>query len=132
MPVWAVLVGGTLGFYIGCTFGNNKGFNYWLRKRHQRGWVNYRLAFIEGLILGFSTLLIAQFLSHFTNFLPAWVNAFLWTAALGTITGWPVGFYTLGPNRDARGASNIQASESQATLGAFLGLVACVFLTSIF
>jgi hypothetical protein len=133
MPTWAVLIGGMLGFSIGTTYGLTRGWSSSsekIRWGYRRGFTNDGSAFIEGMILGFLTLVLAHTVSPWTDFLPGWLNTLLWMAVLGGIGGWLLGF-NLGHSRVRHYNVNLKPSEVPAVFGAFFGLVAYLVLTSI-
>jgi CDP-diglyceride synthetase len=129
MPAWAVLVGGTAGFTIGIFFGHRAGIRAWEAKNQWRGFANYGVTFLVAMVVGFLIQVLAHTFGPWTAFLADWLNALLWTAALGVIGGWLCG-YSLGHTRRHSGNSNVESSEEPSIFGAFLGLVAYMILTS--
>ena len=131
MPAWAVLVGGIVGFSIGIILGHTAGIKAWEAKNQWRGFANYSVTFLVAMVVGFLIQVLAHTFSPWTAFLADWLNALLWTAALGAIGGWLCGF-SLGHTRRRSGYSNVESSEGPSIFGASIGLVVYMILTSVF
>lgn len=131
MDKWIMLIGGSLGFIIGCMWGNNIGASRGARTIIMRNQVG---SFFLGIFLGFFIPLLAITLSDLTSFLPFWICVLLWTGALGLIFGFPVG-YRLGRafmiNVNFSRTPNVRhtgPTSGPAIVGAVIGIAVYAFL----
>jgi hypothetical protein len=131
MAKWILLIGGSLGFIIGCMWGNNIGASRGVRTIIMRNQVG---SFFLGIILGFFIPLLAVVFSDWTSFFAFWLSSLLWTGALGFIFGLPAG-YRLGRafmiNVSSNRTPNVRhtgPSSGPAIVGAVIGIAVYVFL----